>query len=512
MKERKKTDREAFEKAWLEENLSQTEMAERFGISVSTVKTRVKTYGLQKTEEQRLQNIRKTMKARYGYEFGVQMPESKKKVSELFRSDRREELLAKRRKTNLERYGVENPMQNKDVARKTSETWNRKMDDPEFAASIREKTKATCLEKYGVDNPSRVEEFKQKRVKTTQERYGVDNYALYGYSEETRKILSCKENFVSFVSKVEKPTTRDLANLLGMETSAILSYLHRYDAYQYIYHGASAPENEVLDYITSFGIESEKTRKVIPPKEIDIYCPDYKVGIEFNGDYWRREEKLGKDYHRDKSQYAAKKGIFLYHIFEYEWRDPRKQECIKNQLKNLFEKNSRTIYARKCEIREVSVKERETFLDSNHVQGDDNSSVRYGLYFENELVSLMTFCKPRFSKKYDWELSRYCSKADCNVVGGASKLFKHFIETHGGTVVSYSDIAKTRGTLYEKLGFECDHISPPNYVWTNPDGDVLSRYQCQMKNETEIMTERGYVRVYGCGNKVWVYDPQKIKP
>lgn len=133
----------------------------------------------------------------------------------------------------------------------------------------------------------------------------------------------------------------------------------------------------------------------------------------------------------------------------------------------------------------------------------------YGLYLGEELVSLMTFCKPRFNmgkKKYEWELARFCCEADVSVVGGASKLFHHFLENHKGTIVSYSNISKTRGTLYDILGFEFDHVSAPNYVWYRSSSDkILTRYQTQMKNERETMESQGYRRIYDSGNKIWVY-------
>ena len=126
----------------------------------------------------------------------------------------------------------------------------------------------------------------------------------------------------------------------------------------------------------------------------------------------------------------------------------------------------------------------------------------------------MTFCKPRFNKKYDWELSRFCCKANCNVIGGASRLFKYFMDTYKpNSVISYSNIAHTRGNLYKMLGFTLHEITPPNYVWCNGH-ETLSRYQCQKhklleqgykgNSETEIMHNRGYYRIYDCGNKVWI--------
>ena len=125
----------------------------------------------------------------------------------------------------------------------------------------------------------------------------------------------------------------------------------------------------------------------------------------------------------------------------------------------------------------------------------------------------MTFCKPRFNKNYEWELSRFCSKLDTTVIGAASKLFKYFvIHYNPSSMISYSNISKTRGTLYAKLGFELTSISSPNYIWTN-GRECLSRYECQKHllteyqefgtTEVEIMQNRGYLQIYDCGNKVW---------
>jgi hypothetical protein len=128
----------------------------------------------------------------------------------------------------------------------------------------------------------------------------------------------------------------------------------------------------------------------------------------------------------------------------------------------------------------------------------------------------MTFCKPRFNKKYQYELSRFCSKAGCNVIGGASKLFKYFVDNYNPiSIISYSNIAHTKGNLYNLLGFSFNSISEPNYVWTNGH-KILTRYQCQKhklleqdfkgNTETEIMHNNGYYRIFDCGNKVWIWN------
>ena len=92
--------------------------------------------------------------------------------------------------------------------------------------------------------------------------------------------------------------------------------------------------------ISSYEIE-RKVRDLIPPYEIDMYIPDIKLAIEYNGCYWHSIE-AGKDekYHRLKTELCAKKGIQLFQIFEYEILQPNN---IISQLKNIIE-NSNIIY------------------------------------------------------------------------------------------------------------------------------------------------------------------------
>lgn len=160
--------------------------------------------------------------------------------------------------------------------------------------------------------------------------------------------------------------------------------------------------------------------------------------------------------------------------------------------------------------RSVPVAEQREFLDTNHLQGYCPAKIALGLYQDGDLVSMMTFGKPRFGHKYEWEMLRFCSSLKTSVVGGASKLFKHFLAQESPkSIVTYSSNDKTTGALYPVLGFEQqdNKNSSLAYVWSNFRGSVLTRYQTQMKNEVDTMHERGYHKITQCGNKVWVWTP-----
>jgi hypothetical protein len=94
-----------------------------------------------------------------------------------------------------------------------------------------------------------------------------------------------------------------------------------------------------------------------------------------------------------------------------------KKDIVKSVIKNNLSQISNKIYGRKCKIKSVETDEKNQFLLKNHLQGKDNASISYGLYYNDELVSLMTFGKSRFDKKIEYEMYRFCNKLDCVIIG-----------------------------------------------------------------------------------------------
>ena len=201
-------------------------------------------------------------------------------------------------------------------------------------------------------------------------------------------------------------------------------------------------------------------RDILNGREIDIYIPSLKLGIEYDGLRWH-SEIFNKDtnYHLSKTEECERQGIRLIHIFEDEWQ--YKRDIVKSRLLNLIGKTPNKIYARKCTIKEVDSHTASKFLDENHIQGKCNSSYRYGLYYNDELVSIMTFGKLRKNlgstdKDGYYELLRFCNKSNTAVIGGASKLFKHFLKEKKPTnVISYADRRWSNGKKKKKLGWHC---------------------------------------------------------
>jgi hypothetical protein len=279
--------------------------------------------------------------------------------------------------------------------------------------------------------------------------------------------------------------------------------------------GVSSYEFEIRNLLESNNVPVESQfRRFKGIKEIDIISHENKIGIEFNGLYWHRSDIKGKDYHKNKTDKMLEYGYRLIHIFEDDWLF--KKEICKSIILNAFSKTPKKIHARKCEIKPVSNKDACKFLIENHIQGHCVSKVRYGLFFKNELVSVMTFGSNRknlgnVAKPNEYELLRFCNKIYTNVVGGASRLFKFFIQQHTPQkITSYCNRGTGTGNLYKQLGFCFLYNTPPNYFYFNRN-KRLSRFKFRkdvlikqgydkFKTEACIMEELGYHRIHDCGS------------
>jgi len=296
--------------------------------------------------------------------------------------------------------------------------------------------------------------------------------------------------------------------------------------------GVSDAQSSIKDYIkdlipTIDIIECDRHLK----KEIDIYIPSLKLGFEYNGLFYHNEKAftnkdgiIDKKYHYNKWKLLNDNDIKLITIWEDVWLE--KQELIKSIIKNSLGLSDNKIYARKCEIKEIKYNDSKKFLESNHLQGNCPAKINVGLFYENELISLMTFGKKRMilhSKTNiinQFELIRFCSKLNTNVIGGASKLFSYFINTYApDSVISYANLDISNGDLYEMLGFIKISHTGINYHWSK-SGKRYHRSNFMKhklvkegfdpnKTEDEIMNERGYSKIWGIGNLKYEWTKNK---
>lgn len=457
------------------------------------------------------------------------------------------EIQEKSKNTNLIKYGVDNPAKSKEIKDRIAQT---NLDKYGSKCSLQgkeviKKSKQTCIERYGHEFSTQSPEVNRKRHDACIAKYGVGNVMQNDNVKNRLKRTVFKKEY----QKLQERWKDYVIPLFNEDEYEGQDKVYRWKCVKcgnefesYIYstnfnkndwgtprclschpflRNCSYNEKEILDFVKSIynGEISENDRSLIHPFEIDIYIPERKIAIEYNGDFWHTEGQ-GKDekYHVGKTESCLEKGVQLIHIFEHEWND--RKSIVKDRIKSLLGIYDRKIYARKCLVKEIDSRTSNDFLDENHLQGGDNSPIRYGLYYHDELVSVMTFGKPRFNENYDWELVRFASALGTQVIGAASKLLSFFRKSNPGSIISYADICHSNGELYRKIGFTQIGKSKPNYIWCNGANRVFSRYQCQKHklpallgdkfdpalSETENMEANGYFKLYDCGNYVFAME------
>ena len=328
-----------------------------------------------------------------------------------------------------------------------------------------------------------------------------------------------QESQICNMYKNENHTSTSIAKNMNISQFTVCRTLHKHHIEFNLYYKSKA-QKEIFDFISQYVEAKQCNKSLLKGKELDIYIPSKKIAIEYNGLYWHCElNKIESSYHLNKTLECKKYDVQLLHVFEDEWIF--KQEIVKSIILNKIGL-SETIMARKCSIVEVNSTQATKFIELNHIQGYVHSSINIGLMYHNELVGNMTFGKSRYNKNYSWELIRYCTKLNTSVIGGASKLFSYFTKNHNGTIISYCDLRYGTGKMYEKIGMEYKHTTSPNYFYFHTNKIIReSRLKYQKhklkklfpdvysgdKTESEIMAEKGYHRIYDCGNSVWVYVP-----
>lgn len=475
--------------------------------------------------------IKRTNLDKYGAEYVISLDEIQEKIKrtniEKYGCENpfgNSEIQSKIKQTNLERYGAENPMQNKDVLNKTLKHFNDVFggNSPMCSQNIRDKKDKTCLEKYGVKNVSSSDVVAAKRQDTFIKRYGVKNvgqskvfqkkarlaialkykrlnFSQVSISDETLKIIGDRESLRNYIIENNFNKVISIAKSLGVSQTTIIKYLHKYDSWDLIKNSSSYGEMELSAFLDSLGIKHEKTKTIIAPYEIDLYCPEFNIGIEFNGDYWHSSLFLDKSYHYKKSLMAEQKGIRLIQIYEHQWNDPRVRPIIESLLKISFGKVQEKIYARNCEVKEITNSEAYRFNNLNHLQGHRNAQLTYGLFYKNNLVQLMSFTYDE--RKGWWEIIRGCPGSNNIVIGGVSKLFKHFVrEKNPQKVFSYCDFNKFDGKGYEAIGMKCIGYTGPDLNWLLED-KVARRSPSKHKE----YKEKSIAKIWGAGSKKYLW-------
>lgn len=481
--------------------------------------------------------------------YGVRNPSMSNKIKD------------KIKQVNLERFGTTCALQNAEVRDKANKTILSRYGAKYYQSTdmFKEQIKSTCMERYGVDSIFKDASIRERMKQSMLKKYGVEhnlqskeiqsasrlrmiekygkdyahilwgNHGNIGQNKRAYDFIS-KSELVEPLFTLEEYVSGKKDNLRYEFPFKCKTCGNNFTSWWdngktrvcpncFRERGTSNEENELFEFIREIynGNIYTNSRDIIPPYEIDICVKDRNLAFEFDGLFWHNDEiHKNRRYHLMKTEECERNGIQLIHVFEDEWRT--KRNIVESRIRNLFGVYENTVYARKCSIEDISYEDSKEFLMENHIQGHVRSKVSIGLKYDGDLVSLMTFGKSRFNKKYEWELLRFCNKLGYHIPGAASRLLKEFERRNSPkSIVSYSDRRWSIGKLYISLGFELVSKTEPNYwYFKSSEGILMSRMRFQKhklkdmltvfdenKSEVENMKENGYLRVFDCGNLVF---------
>ena len=475
------------------------------GIDKNTGEKRKKTvnekYGVDNVSqlEEVKKRVRKTSLLHYGVENPSQTESIKKKKSKttylhygVENPSQAESIKKKKEETCFKNYGVKYPFQSEKIQNKSKETNTIKIGVPYSMQSeeVKEKSRKTNLEKYGVEYPMQSEEIKEKSKKTCMDKYGVCYSSQSDITKEHIKQTCLEKYGVEWYCM-----TKDCRSNSSNDSKPNREF-------------AKLLDDNHIGYEREFHLEN--------------YSYDFKINdilIEINPTITHNSylnvfgnEPMSKDYHINKTACANKNDYHCIHIWD--WDNLYK---IINTLKP-----KKTLYARNLELKEVSEKECNEFLNLYHFQNTcKGQTICIGLYKDDILVQTMTLGKPRYNKNYELELLRLCSHKDYKIVGGAERLFKYILDKYKPkSIISYCNVSKFNGDVYIRLGFKLKNISGPSKHWYSTktrqhitdnllrqrgfDQLFNTKYGKGTSNE-ELMLEHGFLPVYDCGQITWVY-------
>ena len=359
------------------------------------------------------------------------------------------------------------------------------------------KREDTCLKRYGVKNVMHKKEFVDKITDTMMRRYGA------------KRAMQVPKFMQKYKDTVQ--------SLYGVPY-----YVMSEDCLANSHFRISDANKKLANRLNGVGISVEMEFR-IEDKQYDIHIVGTNILIEINptythnviGNHWNKDG-LSSDYHINKTAIAAANGYRVIHIWDWDNID---------KIVQLISPKTK-IYARNCELRKISKFDYVEFTSKYHLQGPTKGfSLCLGLYYNDMLVEIMSWGKPRFNKNYEYELLRLCSHSDYRIVGGAEKLFKHSIDIlHPANIISYCDLSKFSGEVYHRLGMELLRINSPQEVWSQGKERVLSTTLRQLgydklfdsnygkgTSNEQLMIEHGWLPVYDCGQAVFVYgNSQKV--
>ena len=421
-----------------------------------------------------------------------------------------------REQTMIQRYGVPYSMQNADILQKSKETmfkhygYDSVLKSPEFQNRIRN----TFIERYGVDHPSKLPDFIDKVNATCLERYGVAfPTQIPGRTEAMQKTNMEKYGALSPSGNSD---IADVTRQHNLEKYGVPYTCMRDECREQAGNVISKVNRNFAKKLSEYGLNCSFDTVKIDRYSYDLHIEGTNILIEINptythntvGNHWG--DSVATDYHKRKTMLAAEHGYHCVNVWDWDSYE---------KVMAMFQPKI-PLYARKCELREVDSKLAGAFENTYHLQSSvRGQKVCLGLFYNEQLVQLMTFGTPRYNHNYQWELLRLCTDVKYAITGGAEKLWSYFLNKYTpDSVISYCDASKFTGAVYGRLGMTLDFTVAPNKIWSKGKEYIthnllLQRGYDQMFNtdfgkgvsNDQLMLDNGWLPVYDCGQYRYVW-------
>jgi hypothetical protein len=388
------------------------------------------------------------------------------------------------------------------------------------------KIQSTMQEKYGAKHPMHVQKF---RDAVSDSLSGRERDFIPHYTDDLRKETYYSKEWLEKMYLTEKKSIEYICSVCEVTNAALYRQFKRFGI-ELKRSKRSYFEEQIVDFIQQHTNKTIKLnyKDLKDVFEVDVFMPEYNLAIECDGLYWHSYPIKPKEYHQKKKLSCLSQKVNLLSIFEHEYINSR--EIVESTILSHLGIYNKKIRASKCDIRKVSTEQERKFLNENHIQGYHPSRMAMGLFEDNKLVYLMSFGVPRFDKNYEWEIIRCCGKMNHKVYGGASRLWKNFVENiNPRSVISYCNLRYGSGGMYETLGFEREKTTKPSYFYFNPAKlkisskrdsiEIIPRYRTQKKylhkllenfdpekTEFENMTSNGYLQVFDSGHFRYIWN------
>ena len=154
------------------------------------------------------------------------------------------------------------------------------------------------------------------------------------------------------------------------------------------------------------------------------------------------------------SKYFFSKGVNCIHVFT----EDDIEKLIKKIDVNNYEDSS------EFQVYKLTSDYTQEFLEENEICSMKNKiSLSIGLVRNSEIYQILAFSSPRYSKKYDYEITYSCTRLGHHIHGGLDLLSSEASLKFGiSSCIAYQDLSKYYSTFeLENIGMKLHHVNVP---------------------------------------------------